>query len=470
MVAGIRNPWSWTEMAAALPEAHAELLEILTMLERHYGDMQDVEFTVEEGRLYLLQTRNAKRPAQAAVRFAHDAVAEGLLSRERALLTIDADRLDALLHPVFDPESAYEELTRGIPASPGAARGAIVFSAAEAIRRAAEGEDVILVRPFTEADDVAGFHAARGILTAEGGKSSHAALVARGMGRPCVAGASADRRRRGGRRPGRRAGSCTPGDVIAIEGSTGVVTLDDVPLIDPEIGEEFEQVLRWADELRGLGRAGQRRHPRGRRARRGRSAPRASASAAPSTCSSARTAGSWSASMFIAAERWRRAKARLRPRTSGAGSTSTAEAERERVPRGAGPPRRAPARGLRGDLARDGGLPVTIRLLDPPLHEFLPLEHFERRVRELEGEGTARPGEARAGGGDRPRPAGGEPDAGHARDPAGGPLPAAVRDAGAGDRRGGAEAARDGEAPRIEMMLPLIAYEAELEAAAHARS
>ena len=152
--------------------------------------MQDVEFTIEEGRLFLLQTRAAKRPAQAAVRFAVDSVQEGLLTREEALLTIDPEALEALLHPVFDPTYDFEVLTTGVAASPGAAKGAIVLSAAEAVRRAGDGEDVILVRPFTEADDIAGFHAARGILTAQGGKASHAALVARGMGRPCVAGAS----------------------------------------------------------------------------------------------------------------------------------------------------------------------------------------------------------------------------------------------------------------------------------------
>ena len=190
MVAGTRDPEDLAALADRLPEAHAQLLDDLARLEAHYEDMQDVEFTIEEGRLFLLQTRAAKRPAQAAVRFAVDAVAEGLLTREQALLTIDAEALEALLHPVFDPDYEFTVLTTGVAASPGAARGAIVLSAAEAVRRAADGEDVILVRPFTEADDVAGFHAARGILTAQGGKASHAALVARGMGRPCVAGAS----------------------------------------------------------------------------------------------------------------------------------------------------------------------------------------------------------------------------------------------------------------------------------------
>ena len=253
VVAGVRNTQSLAEFGELLPEAHAELLEVLTTLERHYGDVQDVEFTVEEGRLYLLQTRVAKRPAQASVRFACDAVEEGMLDREAALATIDAGALEALLHPTFDPEGEYEELARGVPAAPGAARGAIVFSAGEAVRRAADGTDVILVRQFTEADDVAGFHAARGILTAEGGKSSHAALVARGMGRPCVAGASAldVDSAAGVLRVGEI--ELRAGDTIAIDGSSGLVTRDDVELIAPRIGAEFERVLGWADEIRRLG-------------------------------------------------------------------------------------------------------------------------------------------------------------------------------------------------------------------------
>ena len=187
-------------------------MEVLRTLEAHYGDMQDTEFTIEEGKLYLLQTRNAKRPAQAAVRFACDAVDEELLSVAQAIATIDAGGLDALLHPTFDPSADFEVLASGVSASPGAAKGEVVFTAAAAVEAAGDGRDVILVRPFTEADDVAGFHAARGILTSEGGKASHAALVARGMGRPAVVGAGAlaidlekehDQRRRHGREGGR---------------------------------------------------------------------------------------------------------------------------------------------------------------------------------------------------------------------------------------------------------------------------
>src|SRR5690348_8271909 len=189
VVSGVRTPLDISRMKEVMPETHEQLMEILRTLEAHYKDMQDTEFTVEEGHLYMLQTRNAKRPAQAAVRFAVDAVNEGLLERAEAIATVDAASLDALLHPTFDRDADYEVLARGVNASPGAAKGEIVFTADDAVDAAEHGRTVVLVRPFTEADDVAGFFAAAGILTSEGGKASHAALVARGMGRPCVAGA-----------------------------------------------------------------------------------------------------------------------------------------------------------------------------------------------------------------------------------------------------------------------------------------
>src|SRR4051795_3692954 len=190
VVSGVRNTLDIAELRDVMPEAHATLMDILRTLEAHYKDMQDTEFTIEDGQLFMLQTRNAKRPAQAAVRFACDAVDEGLLSKEEALATIDPSSLDALLHPTFDPKADFEVLASGVSASPGAAKGEIVFTAQDAVAAAGDGRDVILVRPFTEADDVAGFHAAKGILTSEGGKASHAALVARGMGVPAVTGAS----------------------------------------------------------------------------------------------------------------------------------------------------------------------------------------------------------------------------------------------------------------------------------------
>ena len=239
-------------------------MEILSELEQHYKDMQDTEFTIEDGQLFMLQTRNAKRPAQAAVRFACDAVDEGLLSKEEALSTIDPSSLDALLHPTFDPKAEFEVLASGVSASPGAAKGEIVFTAKEAVQAEQDGRDVILVRPFTEADDVAGFHAAKGILTSEGGKASHAALVARGMGRPAVVGASDLKIDLGAKTVSANGTTVGEGDFIAIDGTKGCVTLEDVPLIDARVDEYFDRVLEWADEIRRLGGARQRRRPRRR--------------------------------------------------------------------------------------------------------------------------------------------------------------------------------------------------------------
>src|SRR5580704_58388 len=242
VVSGVRTPRDISELAEVMPKTYEQLMEILRTLESEYKNMQDVEFTVEEGRLYMLQTRNAKRPAQAAVRFAVDAAGEGLLTREQALATIDAGALEALLHPTFDRGEGYTVLAQGVAASPGAAAGRIVFSAQDAVAAAAEGRDVILVRPFTEAEDVAGFHASKGILTAEGGKASHAALVARGMGRPAVVGAEALAIDLKERTVSANGTSLHEGDAIAIDGTTGSVTVEDVPLVDAAMSEQFETV------------------------------------------------------------------------------------------------------------------------------------------------------------------------------------------------------------------------------------
>ncbi len=284
VVSGVRTPRDIAEIKQWLPDVHAQLMDILRTLERHYGDMQDTEFTVQEGRLYMLQTRNAKRPAQAAVRFAVDAVAEGLLTREQALNTIDPGSLDALLHPTFDPNADFDVLATGVNASPGAAKGTVVFTAADAVAAAEQGHDVILVRPFTDAEDVAGFHAAKGILTSEGGKASHAALVARGMGRPAVVGADAVAIDLNNKTITVNGTELHEGDWIAIDGTKGCVTVDDVPLVEAQVDENFEQVLSWADELRRLGvRANADTPEDARRARTlGR---RESGSAGPSTCS-----------------------------------------------------------------------------------------------------------------------------------------------------------------------------------------
>ena len=356
VVSGTRDPEDLAEMAKVLPEAHDRLVEITTMLERHFRDMQDVEFTVEEGTLYMLQARSAKRPPHAAVRVAVDMVEEGLLDREEALAKLDASRLDALLHPSFDPEYVVEPLTLGVPASPGVAKGTIVFATEKAVDRAAQGEEVILVRPMTEAADVAGFHAAKGILTSEGGKASHAALVARGMGKPCVCGASAldiDLDKLVMRVNGKVLGE---GDLIAIDGGSGAVTTQDVPLVDAEPDEYFEKVLEWSDELRRLGvRANADRPADAEKARR-------FGAEGIGLCRTEH--------MFLGADRLPKMRTMI---------MAESEAERRVALAALEPLQRADFEGLFAVMA---GRPVTIRLLDPPLHEFLP--HAEDLVLEIE--------------------------------------------------------------------------------------
>jgi len=346
VVSGVRNTLDISELARVMPDAHEQLMEILRELERHYGDMQDTEFTVEEGQLYMLQTRNAKRPAQAAVRFAVDAVEEGLLEREQAIATIDPETLDALLHPTFDPQAEYHVLASGVAASPGAASGEVVFTAADAVQAAADGRDVILARPFTEADDVAGFHAAKGILTSEGGKASHAALVARGMGVPAVTGArdveidlSAGEIRVDGT-------TLHAGDRLAIDGTTGSITTDDVPLVEPEVGEAFDTVLRWADDLRTL-------------------KVRTNADT-PEDARKAREFGAEGIGlcrtehMFFGDDRHEKMVRVILADDI----DERRSALNELLPLQQGD--------FEGLFEAMEGLPVTIRLLDPPLHEFLP--------------------------------------------------------------------------------------------------
>jgi len=461
VVAGIRNPEDLHVLADLMPEAYAQLRAVLSGLERHYRDMQDVEFTIEEGRLYLLQTRNAKRPAQAAVRFAHDAVDEGLLTPAEALRTIDTDSLEALLHPVFDPAADYTPLTTGVAASPGAAKGTIVLSAEEAIQRAANGESVILVRPFTEADDVAGFHAASGILTSEGGKASHAALVARGMGRPCVAGASevvVDETANAIRVNGTE---LKAGEPIAIDGSTGTVTVDDVPLVQPEIGREFQTVLSWADELRRLGvRAN---------ADTARDAARARSFGAEGIglCRTehmffGEDRGELVRRMFIAAEHWRRTHARARADQDDVDSSEVAAAEEE-FRTAVDHLEELQRRDFTAILHEMRGLPVTIRLLDPPLHEFLPLEHFEARVRELEeGGDDAVLERARRDAEVVSELQEANPMLGTRGIRLGILYPQIYEMQTRAVMTAAAKSAGVGDAPRVEIMLPLVAYEAEL--------
>jgi pyruvate,orthophosphate dikinase len=438
VVSGTRNTAELAEMAAILPEAHAQLLEILAALERHFGDMQDVEFTVEEGTLYMLQARSAKRPPHAAVRVAVDMVAEGILSRERALAKIDAAKLEALLHPSFDPAFELQPLATGVAASPGAARGAIAFTAERAVERAAEGEDTILVRPFTEADDVAGFHAARGILTSEGGKASHAALVARGMGRPCVCGASdleidldAGEVRVDGT-------VLREGEQIAIDGSTGTVTVQDVPLVPAEVDEHFQVVLGWCDELRRLGVRANADRPE---------------DAATAHRFGAEGIGLCRTEHMFLGERQPKMQAMI---------MATDEAERRAALAELEPLQRADFEGLFAEMA---GLPVTIRLLDPPLHEFLPraedlLVEIERRLaagedaaqRERELHRVRQLEEANPMLGTRGCRLGLLfPEIYEMQVEAIAAAAVAVRE-------------REGEAPHLEVMIPLVDYERELAA------
>ncbi|MCD6727855.1 MAG: pyruvate, phosphate dikinase [Solirubrobacteraceae bacterium] len=367
VVSGMRNTQDLADLVRIMPAVHDELIGALRTLERHYGDMQDVEFTIEEGRLFLLQTRTAKRHAQAAVRFAVDAVAEGLLDRERALLTVDPSTLDALLHQTIDPAFGGAPIATGVAASPGAAKGAVVFTAHAAVEAAARGEAVVLMRPFTEADDVAGFHAARGIVTSEGGKASHAALVARGMGRPCVAGvASLDIDVEAGEVRLKATGEviARAGDLIALDGSSGAIMAADVPLVDPPQNACFDKVLGWADELRRLG-------------------VRANADTA-ADAARARSFGAEGVGlcrtehMFLEADR-----------QPGMRALILAESDEQRAAAVARllPVQQADFEALFDAMA---GLPVTVRLLDPPLHEFLPgLTELELQVEHERAAGDA---------------------------------------------------------------------------------
>ena len=439
VVSGVRTPRDLSELREWMPDISDQLTAILRKLEAHYKDMQDTEFTVEEGRLFMLQTRSAKRPAQAAVRFAVDAFEERLLTKAEAVATIDAGALDALLHPSFDTTARYTALAHGVAASPGAAKGGIVFTAPEAVEQAADGKAVILVRPFTEADDVAGFHAAAGILTSEGGKASHAALVARGMGRPAVTGAAAlDIDLKGGEV---RIGDLVlhAGDFIAIDGTNGVITTDDVPLVEAHIDARFETVLRWADELRQIG-------------------VRANADT-PEDAARAHRFGAEGIGlcrtehMFMAADRQPKMRAMI---------MAEDEAGRRAALNELLPLQQSDFEGLFEAMA---GWPVTIRLLDPPLHEFLPdrfelneeivraridrssrldaLEQQFDRARSLEetnpmlGTRGVRLGVM-------------EPEVYEMQVRAIARAAVAVRD-------------RTGRAPKLEIMIPLVAYERELE-------
>ena len=346
VVAGIRTPRPLAELEALLPDAFAQLRETMDLLEAHYRDLQDIEFTIERGRLYLLQTRSGKRTAQAAVRVARDLVAEGVIDREQAVARIEPEQLDRLMHPTIDPDARAESLARGLNASPGAAVGAIVLDADTAERRGRAGESVILVRWETTPDDIHGVLVAQGVLTAHGGMTSHAAVVARGMGTPCVAGCESLRIDLAARQITLGAQVLAEGDEITLDGSTGQVYRGRLPLVAPQVNEDLETLLGWADELRRLG-------------------VRANAD----TAEDARRARSFGAAgiglcrtehMFMSEERLPVVREMI---------LAGDEDERARALERLLPFQQDDFEGI---FTAMSGLPVTIRLLDPPLHEFLP--------------------------------------------------------------------------------------------------
>ncbi|MEM9989982.1 MAG: PEP/pyruvate-binding domain-containing protein, partial [Pseudomonadota bacterium] len=264
VVAGIRTPQALTTRAReamgsdqpsleeVMPQTYQELEAVFAKLEDHYRDMQDIEFTIQEGKLWMLQTRNGKRTAKAALKIAVDLCTEGKISEDEAVMRVNPATLDQLLHPSLDPDAARDLLTKGLPASPGAASGEVVFNADEAERIAADGKRVMLVRTETSPEDIHGMHAAVGIVTARGGMTSHAAVVARGMGRPCVSGAGDIRIEKDGKSLMVAGRQINAGDMVTIDGSTGEVFAGEVTTIEPELSGDFAKVMEWADAHRRM--------------------------------------------------------------------------------------------------------------------------------------------------------------------------------------------------------------------------
>ncbi|MCA1514713.1 pyruvate, phosphate dikinase [Bradyrhizobium sp. NBAIM01] len=363
VVAGIRTPQDITEearkesgsdkasMEAAMPEAFKELTRIYTLLEKHYRDMQDMEFTVEQGKLWMLQTRGGKRTAKAALRIAVELANEGLISKKEAVTRIDPASLDQLLHPTIDPNAKRDVIATGLPASPGAASGEIVFSSDEAAKLQGDGRKVILVRIETSPEDIHGMHAAEGILTTRGGMTSHAAVVARGMGKPCVSGCGTIRVDYG--RGTMSIGSRTfkTGDVITIDGSLGQVLAGRMPMIEPELSGEFGTLMNWADQVRKIG-----------------------VRVNGDTPDDARTAIKFGAEGIGLCRTEHMFFEETRIRTVREMILSEDEQSRRAALAKLLPMQRADFVELFEIMK---GLPVTIRLLDPPLHEFLPHTHAE---------------------------------------------------------------------------------------------
>jgi len=370
VVAGIRTPQpvsssrakpDETPMEAVMPEAYRELLEVREKLEQHYRDTQDIEFTVQQKKLYMLQTRNGKRTAAASLRMAVDMAREGLISESEAVLRVNPSALDQLLHPTLDPKAARTLLAKGLPASPGAASGAVVFNADEAESRAGKGEAVILVRIETSPEDIHGMHAARGILTTRGGMTSHAAVVARGMGRACVAGAGSITVDYGTQTLSSGGKTVRAGEIITLDGAAGEVFIGSVPMVEPAMSDDFATLMGWADKVRRMG-------------------VRANAET-PLDAEVARKFGaegiglSRTEHMFFDPERIGAVRQMI---------MANDETGRRHALERLLPYQREDFRKLFTIMA---GLPVTIRFLDPPLHEFLP--HADGEMQEVaDGLGT----------------------------------------------------------------------------------
>jgi pyruvate,orthophosphate dikinase len=346
VVAGIRTPKPIATLKDEMPEIYQQFAEICQRLEDHYRDLQDIEFTIEKGKLYILQTRAGKRTAAAAIKVAADLVQEGKISEEEAVLRVDPEQLDQLMHPSLDPEAKVEVLAKGLPASPGAAVGKVVFSADRAEELGKEGEKVILVRPETTPDDIHGMAMAQGILTSRGGMTSHAAVVARGMGTPCICGCEALRIDVDAKEFTVDGVTVKEGDMITIDGGTGRVMLGEAKLVSPQIGGAFQTILEWADKIRHL-------------------QVRTNADT-PADAARAREFGAEGIGlcrtehMFMAPDRLPIVQQMI-----------LAENDEERK---AALDKLLPVQqdDFYGIFKAMKGLPVTIRLLDPPLHEFLP--------------------------------------------------------------------------------------------------
>jgi len=354
VVAGIRTPLHIDELKKRLPDAYRDLDRIYKKLERHYRDMLDIEFTVQEGKLYMLQTRVGKRTAAAALRIAIDMVKEKLIDKKTAIMRIDPDQLDQLLHPTIDPKAGVTVIAKGLPASPGAAVGRVVFSAGDAEEWASRAEKVILVRPETSPEDIGGMHAAQGILTARGGMTSHAAVVARGMGKCCIVGCGAVNINEEERYFVVNTHIVKEGDYITLNGTTGEVILGQVPLIQPELSGDFATIMKWVDEFRKIG-------------------VRANAD----TPNDARVAREFGAEgiglcrtehMFFESDRVKAVREMIL-----ADDTAGRRKALEKIL----PMQKGDFIGIFKEMR---GLPVTIRLLDPPLHEFLPQNDEDLRL------------------------------------------------------------------------------------------